>query len=187
MRVTPTAAADRGSGATFRNRHTAPTGRTQAATSVSATGPWSLWDDHALTTAGPHARSPADCPPAPMAYRMDAAAKGPSFLGDGASATTRPCAWCHRPRHRGRPFLVLGEARPRRSVCDGVAGEALEATRAARGSSTAFRSLARRKRRLGCLRPLARHDPPHAGGEWVFAGETRKDHFHGYHRFRDQA
>src|SRR5262245_502723 len=122
-----------------------------------------------------------------MAYRMDAVAMALRFramvlrrlrgLARGAAALG----------DRGRPFLVLGEARPRRSMCDGVAGEALEATRAARGSSTAFRSLARRKRRLGCLRPLARHDPAHAGGEWVFAGETRKDHFHGYHRFRDQA
>jgi hypothetical protein len=89
-----------------------------------------------------------------LGHAIPDAAELPSLVSVIVTPTPMP-AWAL--------FIVRG-SHPRRSVCDDVAGEALDATRL-------WRVLhcvpvpARRKRRLECLRPLARHQSRTPAGE----------------------
>jgi hypothetical protein len=75
--------------------------------------------------------------------------------------TRRPLARAEQP---SCPCWLSAAAMPRRSVCDGVAGDTLEATRLKAGPPLRCGPWRDAKRRLGCLRRLARHDTAHAGG-----------------------
>lgn len=80
------------------------------------------------------------------------------------------------------------ETNPRLRSCDDVAGVALAATRAVRGSSTAFRPVSAQQ--SSAPTGASGSSPPRSRacrrGNWPSPGQHEDQH-HGYHRLRDKA
>lgn len=165
IRVTPAAAGDRRTGRAPRNRDAARKGPVPAPSDVShqlkiTYGPTALWCSSVVAPLGAPAAHPGAC-------RFARRRRGQGPVDRQRCCPVHLAAHCHAANlgDHGSSIPVRSEAQPRRSMCDGVAGDALEATRLTAGPPLRCGPWREAELRFGVPQASARHDPAHAGGK----------------------